>query len=115
MENIIDREEVMERVDGDLELLMEMVELFCHDYPKLLSQMRDAIENKDDEALEHSAHTLKGTVGNFSAIGAYETAFRLEKMAREGDITNASEVYITLAGEIERLEPVLIALGTEDV
>ena len=111
MENIIDQEEVMERVDGDMELLAEMVDLFFESCPELLSDIRNAIKAENSELLERFAHTLKGSVGNFSAPGAFAAAFKLEKMAQEGRIDSAEDAYTVLEGEIERLRPVLFALS----
>lgn len=115
MESIIDRDEVLDRVDGDMELLAEMVEIFLEDCPGLLTGIQKAIESQDVEALEYSAHTLKGAVGNFAAVGAFEAAFKLEEMGRTSNIIGANEAYMTLAGEMERLRPVLSALRDEAI
>jgi hypothetical protein len=56
---------------------------------------------------------LKGAVANFAARSAYEAAFRLEKMARSGDLSGAPEAEAALAREIERLRPALMALGEQ--
>ena len=110
-DDVIDMDEVIERVAGDVELLSEMVELFLDDCPRLLSQIRESIVHRDSEILERSAHTLKGSVGNFSAAPAFEAAYRLEKMGRDGDIAHAEEAYTALEGELKRLQPVLMTLG----
>ncbi len=110
VDDVIDRTEVMERVGGDTELLVELIDLFSSDCPRLMSEIHDAIERNDKQALEYVAHTLKGSVGNFSATNAFEAAFRLEKMGREGDTTHAQEAYAVLEREIKRLEPALAAL-----
>ena len=110
IDDLINRTEVMERVGGDMELLAEITELFLEDCPKLLSEIQDSIVRRDNAALEHNAHALKGSVSNFAAASAVEAAFKLEKMGSDGDITHADEAYQVLAREIERLEPALSAL-----
>ena len=110
VDDLINRAEVMERVGGDMELLAEMTELFLEDCPRLLSRIRDSIGCHDNAALEHSAHTLKGSVSNFAAASAFEAAFKLEKMGGDGDVTHADEAYATLEREMKRLEPALFAL-----
>ena len=109
-DDVIDMDEVIERVDGDVELLSEMVELFLDDCPRLLSQIRESIAHHDNKLLERNAHIIKGAVGNFSAAPAFEAAYRLEEMGRDGDISHAEEAYTTLEGELERLEPTLMTL-----
>lgn len=90
-----------------------MAELFLDDCPGLLSEIREAIARRDSKALEHSAHSLKGSVGNFSATAAFEAALRLEMMGSNGDMTRAEEAYSILEKEIERLKPAFAALGQE--
>ena len=113
-DDVIDMDEVIERVDGDVELLSEMAKLFLDDCPRLLSQIRESIAHGDSELLERNAHALKGSVGNFSAAPAFEAAYRLEEMGRDGDIAHAEEAYTALEGEIKRLGPVLMTLGKGD-
>jgi HPt (histidine-containing phosphotransfer) domain-containing protein len=100
---VFDKDEVMERVDGDIELLMDMVELFIADYLKLMSNIKNAITQKDSKELGRSAHTLKGSVSNFSANSVYEIALELETMGRNNDMSNAEEAYTDLEREMERL------------
>ena len=110
MDDVINRDEVMERVDGDVELLAQMAELFLDDCPRLLSEIQEAITRSDSKALEYVAHTLKGSVGNFSAVAASDAALRLEMMGRDGDMTHAAEAYTALEAEIKRFESALAAL-----
>ncbi len=49
-------------------------------------------------------------MGIFAAASAVEAAFRLEEIGRDGDTTHAEEAYTALEREIQRLEPVLVAL-----
>jgi PAS domain S-box-containing protein len=99
----------LKRVDGDRELLREVANLFFEDTPRLLAEVRNAIQRGDGKALERSAHTLKGSVGNFGARTAFEAAFSLEQMGRNGDFARASEVFIQLDRQVTLLIPALEA------
>jgi two-component system sensor histidine kinase/response regulator len=103
LDEVFDKDEVMERVDGDIELLMDMVELFIDDCPKLMSNIKNAIEKKDSNELKRSSHTLKGSVSNFSADSVFDIALELEFMGRNNDMSNAEKAYTNLEREIERL------------
>jgi two-component system, sensor histidine kinase and response regulator len=94
---------VLKRVDGDRELLAEIAGLFFEDTPRLLSEVRNAITCADGKALERSAHTLKGSVGNFGARTAFDAAFNLEQMGRNGDFARADQVFGQLEQQITRL------------
>jgi len=104
---LLDTKDLMARFDGDTALLQEAAELFRHSYPKLLSQSRDAISRGDAETVERTAHTIKGSVGNFGSTASVEAAIRLEKMGHARDLRHASEACDALEWEIERLMPVL--------
>jgi two-component system sensor histidine kinase/response regulator len=103
LNEIFDKDRVMEQVDGDVELLMEMVELFTSGYPELLSNIKNAVTKKDSNLLGRNAHTLKGSVGNFAADSVYDAALSLEIMGHNNDMSHAEEAYIKLVKEIEKL------------
>ncbi len=102
-----DKSKTLERVDGDLELLKELVALFLEDCPELLGHIKEAIQNRDAQALQHSAHTLKGSVGNFCAEFAFDAAYKLEMMGRDEDFFQAEAALTVLEQELGRLNPVL--------
>jgi PAS domain S-box-containing protein len=97
----------LKRVDGDRELLKEVANLFFEDTPRLLTEVRNAIQRGDGKALERSAHALKGSVSNFGARTASEAAFSLEQMGRNGDFARANEVFAQLEGQLTLLLPAL--------
>ena len=107
---IIDRAEVLERFEGDMDLVREVAELFIADCPHRLAAVREALADGDSAGLQRAAHSLKGSVSNFSAGAAVEAALRLEMLARAGDLTDAATACSTLEREIARLMPALLRL-----
>jgi two-component system, sensor histidine kinase and response regulator len=103
-----DLEAALQSVDGDRELLVEMAELFLQDSDRLLEEIRQAIQAGSASGLHHSAHTLKGSVANFAADEARDTAFQLEMMGRSGNLTGASTRYTALVAEMRRVEADLL-------
>jgi len=114
-EEALDRATALARVDGDANLLGELAGLFLADCARLLSAVEEAVARADARALEHAAHALKSSVGNFAAHAAFEAAARLEMSGRQGDLTEAQEAYAVLQQEIERLRPALLDLQREVV
>jgi signal transduction histidine kinase/DNA-binding response OmpR family regulator len=112
-ENVYDREQALASVEGDLELLKEVVTIFLEEYPKTIKDIRDAIDGTDSHRLNRSAHALKGSVGNFGARKAYDLALRLELMGKSGDLTGADEAFHVLADEMERLKTTLAEFTLE--
>ena len=110
-EDVVDREAVLERVGGDVEALKELVALFLADCRELLSKIQEAVRRGDGEALARAAHTLKGSVSNFEAKDAFAAALQMEKLARDGKLTEAAPAYTALEKQIARLEPALAAFA----
>jgi HPt (histidine-containing phosphotransfer) domain-containing protein len=109
----LNREALVERLGGDLELFQEITGLFRKDCPRLLSEIRSAVSEDNAPALERAAHTLKGSVANFGAEAAYAAAFRLEQMGRARQMEGAAGACQTLEAEIARFEHALEALARE--
>jgi len=110
---VIDRAALMERLGGDVELFNEIAGLFQEDCPRLLAQIRSAVDGGDAVALERAAHTLKGCVANFGARAAYQAALHLERIGRARELDNAGSACESLEAEITRFQQALDALARE--
>jgi CheY-like chemotaxis protein len=106
-------EALMERVLGDREFLAELIELFAEDGPNLLEQLRDAISRQDSSLATKTAHTFKGTIGNFCAAAAHQMAYEVERLCREGDFVQAGERWNALKAEVELVSTALNKLLQE--
>ena len=109
----LDRASLLERVEGDQELLAEMIRLFLADAPQLLNAMRNALQQGDMILLERSAHSMKGAAGNMSAQVTVDAASQLEQSAKNGDAESSRANLVALEGAVERLLPVLADLCQE--
>ena len=109
----LDKKEVLSRVDGDIELLRELYGIFVAEYPKLLTRVREAMTQRNGQALGAAAHTIKGMLANLGAKAAAEAALRLEKMRAGEDLSGADEAYAALEKEIERFSRALAVLLEE--
>jgi two-component system sensor histidine kinase/response regulator len=111
---LVNLQELMLQVDGDLDLLRTMVSLFMVEAPASMAAMRNAVESNNAESLSRLTHTLKGMVGNFYSEAVTGAALKLETMAREHDLAHAPEAFLALQGLIERLTPELAQLAESD-
>jgi HPt (histidine-containing phosphotransfer) domain-containing protein len=110
---VFDREEVIDLIDGDMELLIDMMESFIGDIGPTLEKIKDAIDSKDAKALEHEAHRLKSVLGYFAATRAREQAYVLEKDGAAADFENSEEDYLLLQLELTELQKRLEAFMAE--
>jgi two-component system, sensor histidine kinase and response regulator len=109
----LDKSQILDRVGGDKDLLKEVVALFLDDCPKLIEQMREAIQESDPGGLQKAAHTLKGSVSNFGASLAVQAALDLETMGKTGDICGAAGALEVLEKGIDRIREELISFKEE--
>ena len=112
--NVFNVTEALERVEGDMDLLGEMIDLFLEECPRMLAAIERAVAANDAQALYHAAHTLKGSVGNFAAAGTFAASLALEKMGRQQELTQAAPALATLKDELARLNPVLAGWKEKD-
>lgn len=111
---VMDMDEVMSRFDGDIEFFREVAEIFLQDTPRLMAEIRGAIDEGDAQRLEYAAHSLKGSVSNFCVRQAIEAALLTEHAGRDGILESAEELYSSLETEIERLVPELTQIVIEN-
>jgi two-component system sensor histidine kinase/response regulator len=106
----LDRNAILERVEGDEQLLEEIVQLFIEDCPRLVGQMKDSLREQNAAGLRLAAHTLKGSLGYFEPSRACVLAHELEILGRDGKLEDAAPVYQALVAMIEELQPLLADL-----
>ena len=77
-----------QRVDGDMQLLGELVKIFAAEYPELLLKIDAATRDGDAEALREASHKLKGSLLQLSAPVAAQAASNLERLAASNSLNN---------------------------
>jgi two-component system, sensor histidine kinase and response regulator len=105
----VDLSVAMEAVQGDRGLLKELIQAFLEECPGLIDDIHGAIQRSDGSALQLSAHRLKGSMRYFGATRAFDQAYILETLGREGDMQAAAEPLAAVRQEIAVLKPALEA------
>jgi two-component system sensor histidine kinase/response regulator len=108
MSQPFDPDELLERVDNDLDFLAETVQMLATDGPALLNEIRRTTTAADAAAVARLAHTLKGMISNFCAADAYAAAVDLERIGKSGDLAHAPPA---IAAVDERLRSLTAALS----
>jgi two-component system sensor histidine kinase/response regulator len=113
--DVFDMEALRARVEGDLDLLAEMIDLYLLSSPRLLTKLELAIASRDGERTTRAAHTLKGALGSMCADSCTEAAQQLEIIGSAGDFDRAGQSLANLKYEFQRLQSVLteVAQGAE--
>jgi CheY-like chemotaxis protein/HPt (histidine-containing phosphotransfer) domain-containing protein len=102
-----DRDEALEQVGGDAELLRELTAVFLHDCPRMIEEVIDGLCAGDAAKVQRGAHSIKGAVSILGGKAAFEAALRLETMARQGDLSQAEVAWQALREALEKFQRVL--------
>jgi two-component system sensor histidine kinase/response regulator len=91
---------MLDRLDGDVELAVQLAEIFNDEYARMLEQLREAVEAGVADEVRRAAHALKGSVSNFIDGGPTATAFELETMSRNNQLEGSSALFARLEQEV---------------
>jgi CheY-like chemotaxis protein/HPt (histidine-containing phosphotransfer) domain-containing protein len=111
---VFNPKQLLASVDGDNELLQEVIDLFLEEIPKNLAEIHDAIAEGDAARLQRTAHALKGSVSNFGSPAAVDLALKLEMLGKDRELSGALDVFSSLAAEMNRLQVALADYAGEE-
>ena len=100
---LFNKDEMLDRLEGNMQLLKETVKLFLQNVPKLMESLKNAIELGDVMDMEIRAHTIKGNAINIGAESLKELAMKMENAARKGNIQQAEALIATLEQMTKRI------------
>ncbi len=103
------REELLASVDGDEEVVREVIGLYLDSAPQLVSAMNGALKKEDAAAAADAAHSLKGSLMMLRAHPAAAVAKEIELAIRRSDLGTARGKLPALEVEAKRLASALLA------
>lgn len=104
---VFDYEDFLHRIDGDVDLLKEVIEIFLEDTPALLANLYAGIRSGDAEAVERAAHTLKGSAANISAKRLQQLSHHVQQALKKNDVAYLELFIEDLEENYEKLDQVL--------
>ncbi|HEY3329068.1 MAG TPA: response regulator [Capsulimonadaceae bacterium] len=102
-----DLDAALAQVEGDRELLDEMIDLYFAETPQLMAAIRASVEARSTSDLQKGAHKLKGSVLALGATDAGKAALAVEAAARAGDLGGATAKMGALEAAIKSLDAAL--------
>ncbi|HVA40530.1 MAG TPA: Hpt domain-containing protein [Candidatus Binataceae bacterium] len=106
----IDEETIQDLRDEGENLLSDLVEMFIGEVPRQLATLEKALAKGDAGAARLTAHTLKGTGGNFGAARMQTLAYAIEEKGRNGSLDGACALLVQLRAECVRVRKALEAV-----
>jgi two-component system, sensor histidine kinase and response regulator len=107
--SIVDWKIALEAVQGDRELLQDVVSAFLEEYQDLIIEIRAALKQQDAKTVRRVAHTIKGSMRCFGAHEACEAAYALECHGRNGETESFESAWQHLVTSIDEVMPHLHA------
>lgn len=101
--------ELRERLQGNDELMGELIQLFIGDAPVQIKAIAAAIEQQSAAQLENAAHSLKGSAASLGANALAAIARKLEIRGRDQKLIGAEIDLTALRSEWNLLLPELLA------
>ncbi|MBD3170826.1 MAG: PAS domain S-box protein [candidate division Zixibacteria bacterium] len=105
--------ELLDRVDGDIQVFQEVVEVFVDDCHKNLGILEKAIVDNDARSVEEISHAIKGALGNLGAKTAVDLSISLENAGKNNTLQDAEAAFANLKREIDKIIPELSKASRE--
>jgi HPt (histidine-containing phosphotransfer) domain-containing protein len=102
---LVNVEELLDRIDHDRELLREIFGLFQSELPGLMADLRSAVQKGNLERANIVAHTLKGMLANLAVTRGTAAAAAIEELARLGHTKELAPALASLEEEMAALLP----------
>ncbi|MCK4761557.1 MAG: response regulator [Candidatus Aminicenantes bacterium] len=107
VEEIFDKEGLIERVMGDEAFAVEILEECFDELPQLVASLKEASANADAGEIKLYSHTIKGVAANVGAMALQKSAARIESAARTEDIEKASSLLPQVEKDLEEFREVI--------
>jgi signal transduction histidine kinase/DNA-binding response OmpR family regulator len=104
---VLDVAKFEQNMEGDDEMLRDIVEVYLRDLPRREKELLDALAKGDAPTLARAAHTMKGVLLTLAAAPAADVALRLEILARCANLAEAEGLVAEFRQELALLSPAL--------
>lgn len=102
--SVIDRKTLWKRLDGDRELLRELLDGYRGCCPEVVAELREGVTRQDSKLVQRAAHQLKGMVSSLAATEAFTTARDLERSGQASDFTQAPDILAKLEAALREVD-----------
>lgn len=115
VDSVLDLAEAMSNMDGDAELLQEIVEIFLEMAGPQLDTIAQSIHDQDPHQVAIQAHAMKGGASNFCARKFVASAAKLELLAKGGTLDGAKPMLASMRSGFEEIVEVARVINWQEV
>ncbi len=103
-EPVIDWNQALEGIDGDRQLLADVIGAFLETLPNSVAAITAALQSQQGVPLQRAAHSLKGELLAIGATAAAESARQLEELGRQSSLGEAGTVFTKLQQQLTAIQ-----------
>ncbi len=103
-EPVFNRDAVLEMVDGEVDFVCELVEIFLNDFNSQVDAVQTGISSGNADLVQKTCHRLKTSVGNLGGDRARPVIVELEQLARTGTVEGAEALIGQFLSELKGFE-----------
>ena len=92
---------------GGQQLAHDLIEMFVEDTPRRIAVAREGVVQGDAGAVEHAAHSMKGSCAQFGAAAMQRLAREVEVRAQRRQLADVPPLLEALDEEFEAYRPCL--------
>ena len=104
-DGIVDIADALARLEGNKELLGQIVQIFLEQYPRLLTESHQSLSSADCHALTRAVHTLGSSAGQVGATRALRMAWQIQDLAESRDLANVLAILAAWRRKSSWLNP----------
>ena len=112
---VLNLAEALTNMDGDAELLQEIVGIFMETAEAQLASIAEGIAANDPALVALQAHALKGGASNFCAAKFVASALNLELLAKTGSLEGANEGLERMRADYGEVAEVIAVINWQEV
>ncbi|MFA6378782.1 MAG: Hpt domain-containing protein [Candidatus Omnitrophota bacterium] len=110
---IIGLQDVLYRLQGDKELLLELVQIFLEDTPQRLKDVSTLITKSSFSDLADVAHSIKGAASNIGANKLWQSFKEMEAAAKQENLIQVTQIFQRASQEFVELQEYLPRLKSQ--
>ena len=114
-ESVLDLNTAMTNMDGDVELLQEIMEIFMETAEEQMQSIENCILIEDINQVATQSHGMKGGASNFCASKFVAAALRLEQLAKGGSLEGAQELLQSMRDHFQEVKEVSQHINWDEV
>jgi signal transduction histidine kinase/HPt (histidine-containing phosphotransfer) domain-containing protein len=99
----LDLRQALERMDGDSDLLRDLLEMLLADLPAQIATMRGALQAGNTPALVAAAHNVTGSAGNLSALALQQLTQQVVQAGRANALAPVPDLLVQIEAREARL------------